>query len=131
MQKKRTKKVKVGKKCEQKEKTINVQFGKNGQPDQAALQSVLVDDVQHRARSTKALNITKQAEKKYKLPEMARDGGQHSANPHTREQRRLTRGPFAPIRIDTHACCSGNPRHQLIMLFNGYHMPACTIACNL
>lgn len=80
--------------------TIEVQLGRNGEPDQSTLTRIQITDAKHRLRSSKAEEHTRECYDRCDLPALARDGGDVTGNPNTKEQRRVSRGEQTSSRND-------------------------------
>lgn len=72
--------------------TISIQFGKKGQPDQAAISQVCISEEGHVVRSQDAVTISLKAAAAHTLPALAAGGGCLTADPNSIAQRKLTRG---------------------------------------
>lgn len=69
-----------------------MQLGRSGEPDQSTLTRIQITDAKHRLRSSKAEEHTRECYDRCDLPALARDGGDVTGNPNTKEQRRVSRG---------------------------------------
>lgn len=69
-----------------------IRFGVDGEPDQAALERVVITDEKHRIRSQAAEEDSQTALAAHPIPVDARGGGALGADPNSREQILLSRG---------------------------------------
>lgn len=73
-------------------KTVDVQFGRNGQYDPACMASIVVTDQAHRLRSKAAEDATLRATTARPLPAAAANGGRVAADPNSKDEILLTEG---------------------------------------